>query len=85
VSAWSAQRSLRDVIEETLRPHVAPDDVRHLYGDTFLIDTDAEVATIRNWLLPCLKDRESLFVVEFERWSGYGPAPDRDWLLRRGH
>ena len=85
VSAWSAERSLREVIEQTLRAHVAEDDARHVYGDTFLIYTDTDTATIRDWLLPCLKDSESLLVVEFERWSGYGQAPDRDWLLRRGH
>ena len=85
VSAWSPKRSLAEAIDATLRAHVGPDDVRHVCGDTFLVYTEADTATIRDWLVSCLEDDESLFVVEFERWSGYGPAPDRDWLLRRGH
>ena len=42
-------------------------------------------AALRDWLTPSLEEGESVFVVEFEKWSGYGPAPDRAWLLRRGH
>lgn len=85
VTAWSARRSLREPLEETLRAHVRAGDIRHLYGDVFLVYTDAETAAIRDWLGSRLEDGESTFVVEFERWSGLGPAPDRGWLLDRGH
>ena len=85
VTAWSPSRSLLDPLGETLRTHVRVEDVHHLYGNVFLVYTDAETAAIRDWLIPCLEDGESLFVVEFEQWSGYGPAPDRRWLTFRGH
>lgn len=85
VTAWSDDRSLRKLMEETLRAHVRVEDVRHLYGQVFLIYTDAETAAIRDWFTSGLQDGESVFVVEFERWSGYGPAPERPWLSFRGH
>ena len=85
VTASSAEGSLRERLDDVLRAHVDADDIRHLYREVFLVYTDADTAAIRDWLTPCLGDGDSVFVVEFERWSGYGPAPDRRWLLRRGH
>ena len=85
VSAHSPERSLRDELERTLLEHIRSEDVGHLYGDTFLVFTDSEVDVVRGWLRPLLRDGESAFVSEFERWSAYGPAADRRWLLRRGH
>ena len=85
VTASSERRLLRDVLEASLREHVRAEDGRHLHGDVFLIYTDAEATAVRDWLKPRLDEEESAFVVEFEQWSGYGPAPDRRWLLRRGH
>ncbi len=85
VTAWSDDRSLRDLMEETLRANVRVEDIRHLYDQVFLIYTDAETAAIRDWFTSSLQEGESVFVVEFERWSGYGPAPERLWLSFRGH
>ncbi len=85
VSAGSPSRPLRTDIEEALRARVRPEDIRHLYGDVFLVYTDAEPLAIRDWLISALGDDESVFVTEFENWSGRGPAADRSWLLRRGH
>ncbi len=85
ITGWSPDRSLRDALHESLRAHVAESDVRPLCGESFLAFTDAEPATIRDWLAPALSDGESVFVVEFERWSSSGSSIDRDWLLRRGH
>ncbi len=85
VTAWSSHRQLRNPLEQALRAHVREDDIRHLHGEVFLVYTDADTAIIRDWLTPCLGDGDSVAVIEFERWSGYGPAPDRRWLLRRGH
>jgi hypothetical protein len=84
-TAWAPDRSLRDALHETLRAHVSENDVRHLYGETFLVYSDAEPAAIRDWLAPLLAEGESVFVVEFERWSSSGSSIGRDWLLRRGH
>ena len=85
VSAWSGDRPLRDVVEAVLRAHVRPADIRYLYGRIFLVYTEADAAAVRDWLIPHLREGESAFVVEFEQWAGYGPAPDRQWLLFRGH
>ncbi len=85
ITASSPNRSLRDVLEQALRGRVAADDIRLLSGDVLLVYTDADAAVVRDWLAPQLREGESVFVVEFERWSGYGPAPDQTWLLRRGH
>ncbi len=85
ISAGSSSRPLRPAIEEALLARVRPEDIRHLYGDVFLVYTDAEPLAIRDWLAPALTHEESVFVAEFEHWSSYGPAADRSWLLRRGH
>ncbi len=85
VTAWSDDRSLRKLMAETLRAHVRVEDIRHLYDHVSLIYTDAEPAAIRDWFTSILQEGESVFVVEFERWSSYGPAPDRPWLSFRGH
>ena len=66
VTASSERRLLRDVLEASLREHVRAEDVRHLHGDVFLIYTDAEATTVRDWLKPRLDEEESAFVVEFE-------------------
>ncbi len=81
----TSERSLADAIGAQLRERLGENDVRHLHNDAFLVYTDAEPAAIRDWLSPLLSEDESVFVVEFERWSGRGPAADTRWLLRRGH
>ena len=85
VVAGSAERSLREPVEVALREHCGENDVRCLHADTFLVHSDASTAEIRDWLAPLLGEGESVFVVEFERWSARGPAADRDWLRNRGH
>lgn len=85
VTASSPRRPLRDIVERALIEHVGADDVRHVFGDVFLVHADADTAALRDRLAERLEDGESAFVVEFEAWSGYGPAVDRRWLLRRGH
>lgn len=85
VTAISSERTLRHQTQMALERHVRPEDIRHLHGDTFVVYTAADTTTVRDWLTPLLEDGESVFVVEFERWSGHGRSPNRDWLLRRGH
>lgn len=85
ITVCSPERSVRDTLYETLRAHIDKNDVRHLHAETFLIYTDADPAAIRDWLASILAENDSVFVVEFERWSGHGPAVDGRWLLRRGH
>jgi hypothetical protein len=85
VAAYSPHRGLKELLEEALLERVGAGDVRYLFGRVFLVYTKADTAAIRDWLAPLLQDGESLFVAEFERWSGFGPAPDREWLRERGH
>jgi hypothetical protein len=85
VAAYSPGRPLKAAIEQALIERVGVDGVRYLLGRVFLVHTDAGTDTVRDWLSPLLEDGESLFVVEFERWSAFGPAADRDWLRERGH
>lgn len=85
VVACSVDRPLTEHIEAALRAHCHRSDVRHLGGEGFLVHTDACTAEIRDWLTASLAEGESVFVVEFERWSARGPAADRTWLRNRGH
>ena len=85
VTASSGERSLRAGVQQALLAHVRDDDVRHLYDNVFLVYTEADPEAVRDWLRPALREHESAFVVEFERWSSAGAAADQRWLLRRGH
>ncbi len=85
VSAWSPRRPLHALIEAALREHIDEFDIRFLFGRNFLVHSDAEPTTIRDWLAAHLEEGESAFVVEFERWSSWGESADRVWLNRRGH
>jgi hypothetical protein len=71
-------------IAGALAAHVRHQDIRALAPNATLIYTDANNATIRDWLRPHAGDA-SVIVVEFERWSAHGEAIDTAWLLRRGH
>ena len=85
VAAWSASRTLDDLVAETPRMRVRPEDHRHLDEVWFIAYTDAEPAAIRDWFGPRLLEAESAFVAEFGRRPACGPAPDQGWLLVRGH
>lgn len=85
VSASSPRRAMRDVIEQALLATSPAADVRHLYGDTFVVFADSTPSELRDRIAERLAQDESAIVVEFERWSSHGPAIDRRWMLRRGH
>jgi len=71
--------------ERALREHVRDAHLRQLGAGAWVAYTDAEPAEIRDWLAAAVGDGARAFVVEFERWSAFGEAIDRAWLLRRGH
>lgn len=71
---------MRAALEERMRQ----DDIREI-GAILVVHTDLEPADLRDWLSGVLPEGESLLVVEFEKWSGYGASVDRSWLLARGH
>lgn len=85
VIAWSPQRPLAGPVREVLRERIDREDIRHVDGGVTLLHTTADAADIRDWLAAILNTDESALVLEFEKWSGYGNAVDRDWLLARGH
>ncbi len=85
VSGWSPSRSLDQLFESTLSERVGANDVRRLHTHAYVVYTSATPEDVRGWLAGQLAGDESVFVVEFERWSSDGPAADRAWLLRRGH
>jgi hypothetical protein len=81
----SLNRSIHPLLEDLLRPKVRSQDIRQLGGDALIVYSGASTADLRDWISQRLEPGESVFVAEFERWSAYGPALDRRWLLRRGH
>ncbi len=84
VIAWSDRRTLCDLLAQALAASGETDMLR-LNEDAWLVYTAAEPAEIRDSLATSLGADESVVVMEFERWSGYGPGVDSRWLLRRGH
>ncbi len=85
VVAWSSARNLCTLIEDMLCARVGPREVLRSNEDTHLIYARETTADVRDWVLPALGEGESVFVAEFERWSGYGAGIDAPWLMRRGH
>jgi hypothetical protein len=75
----------REAIYSALRSRVAEDDLRPIDSETILAFTEATPAQIRDWLAKAGGPGAWIFVVEFEKWSGYGQEIDREWLLARGH
>lgn len=74
-----------DGVEPVLRERVRDADLRALAAGAWVAYTEAEPAEIRDWLADGAGAGGVAFVVEFERWSSYGEAIERAWLLRRGH
>ncbi len=85
VLATSSSRDLAPVIEMALRPHIRAEDLRRLGAADVVVFGEPSPAQLRDWLAPALREGESVLVVEFERWSSFGPATDTRWLSRRGH
>jgi hypothetical protein len=85
VIAWSDRRNLCSIVEDALLAKIAGGDVLRLGEDALIVHTAEEPAEIRGWVRSALDDGESVLVVEFERWSGFGPEVDSAWLLKRGH
>ena len=72
-------------VEGALREHVPDADLRQFGEGAWVAYTDVEPAEIRDWIAAAVGNDAPVFVVEFERWSAFGDAIDRAWLLRRGH
>ena len=85
VIAWSDRRNLCSIVGEQLRSIVPEADLRRIGDDAYLAYSALSADELRNRLRPTLAVDEGLLVIDFERWSGYGEALDRRWLLGRGH
>lgn len=68
-----------------LTERVRPEDIRRVSPVAFVVHTAIEPTELRDWLSGYLEGGESLLVIEFEKWSGFGDLVDRVWLLERGH
>lgn len=71
--------------EAALRAMVGTEETRAVGDRAWVVYTAAEAAEIRDLVAGVAGDGAVVFVVEFERWSGFGDGVDREWLLRRGH
>lgn len=85
VIAWSEERNLCTLVETELQARIGASDVLRLGEDGFVVHSPDEPATIRDSVSRVLRSGESVLVFEFERWSGFGPGIDAQWLMRRGH
>ena len=85
VIAWSARRRLGGLMAEGLASLADAGDIRRLGDEACLVYSPAPADAIRDRLRERLEEGESLLVLEFEKWSGYGRAVDAAWLLARGH
>jgi hypothetical protein len=85
VIAWSNRRNLCSIVEDALQERIETGGVLRLSEDALIVHAANDPAEIRDWVHSALEDGESVLVVEFERWSGYGDGVDSRWLMRRGH
>jgi hypothetical protein len=85
VIAWSERRNLCSLVMDAVTASVGEGQVRRLGDDSFAVFTDASASEIRDWVAAATEPDDSVFVVEFEKWSGRGASVPREWLLARGH
>lgn len=68
-----------------LGQHVSPTNLRRAGGGSVVVHTPLDPAELRDILARDAGEGESFLVLEFEKWSGFGPEIDMEWLLARGH
>ena len=79
-----AQGTIEAVLA-ALPERVGAENIREVRPGAVLVHTALEPAELRDWLSTQVGAGGSLLVFEFEKWSGFGGAVDREWLLARGH
>jgi len=85
VIAWSDKRNLCSLVAQALEARIGREDICRLGDESLAIYSAAAPDEVRDWAAEVLESGESVFVVEFERWSGYGAGVDAAWLSKRGH
>ena len=68
-----------------LGARVDEENIRAAVSGALLVHSALEPSELRDMLSRKLGRGDSLLVVEFEKWSGYGAGIDREWLRARGH
>ncbi len=74
-----------DALLAALLERISTKNIREFGASAVLVHTEMDASALRDWLSGELGEGESLLVLEFEKWSGYGGKMDREWLLARGH
>ncbi len=85
VVAWSDKRNLCSLVAAALEARIAPENVCRLGDESLAVYSAAAPDEVRDWAAEVLESGESVLVLEFERWSGYGTGVDAAWLRKRGH
>lgn len=78
----SPQRKVR--VEAALVMLAGAAEVRSPVAGAFVVHVAKSSSELRDALREAV-GIDTLFIVEFERWSALGNLVDSTWLLRRGH
>ena len=81
VASEAAVAEVRGELEEL----AGDDEVKSMGGGASVVHTVLTTAELRDRIQAKVGAGDSVIVVEFETWSGYGPGVDGVWLMRRGH
>ena len=74
-----------EAVLAALQEHLEVKDVRRIGAAAAIVHTMIEASELRDRLCAQVGKDQSLLVLEFEKWSGYGAEVHREWLLARGH
>lgn len=74
-----------DAVLAALHHGVDAENIRAAPPGAVLLHSPLEPSELRDMLSREMGEGDSLLVVEFEKWSGYGAGIDREWLRARGH
>lgn len=74
-----------DAVLAALGAQVDVENIRAAVSGALLVHSALEPSELRDMLSRELGEGDSLLIVEFEKWSGYGAGIDREWLRARGH
>jgi hypothetical protein len=85
VVAWSDRRNLCSLVADQLRSMAGESETRAFGEEAYVVHTALSAAELRDRLRHLLLEGDSLFVADFEVWSGHGAGVDAKWLLSRGH
>jgi hypothetical protein len=74
-----------EAVLAALQHRVDAENIHAAVSGALLVHSALEPSELRDMLSRELGEGDSLLIVEFEKWSGYGAGIDREWLRARGH